>query len=37
MILPLEEYLEQADKLAQGVVNLWAARKQGGTVQNTRA
>jgi hypothetical protein len=34
MILPLEEYLEQADKLAQGVVNLWAARKQGGTVQD---
>jgi hypothetical protein len=32
MILPLEEYLEQADKLAQGVVNLWAAHKQGGTV-----
>jgi hypothetical protein len=32
MILPLEEYVEQADKLAQGVVNLWAARKQGEAV-----
>jgi hypothetical protein len=31
-MLPLEEYLEQADKLAQGVVNLWMAHKQAGTV-----
>jgi len=29
---PLEEYLEQADKLAQDVVNAWASNKAAGKV-----
>jgi hypothetical protein len=31
---PIEEYLKQADKLAQDVVNAWAINKQGSRARD---